>query len=149
MGWHKARLESAPMKIKVGKDILVIPFEHKAVKHHKCNFCNFRTTTTSARSSSNLITHLKVVHSISFRKGHSQEVKLSNTILSLSHFTECNDVVKTWTCKYCNTLFIFPTHEIKHIQNGFERQQIEAHMLSCKEKKKIYKPKSKPLPIDN
>lgn len=147
MDWHKKRLESAPMKVKVRKDILVVPFEYKAIRHYKCNFCNFRTTTLSNRSTSNLISHLKVVHFISFRKGQSQEVQLANTILSLSHFTESTDVVKTWTCKYCNMLFIFPTHEIKHIQNGLERQQIETHMISCKEKKKIYKPKHPP--IDN
>lgn len=147
--WHKQRLDARPFRIKLHKDILVVPFEYKSVKHYKCNFCDFRTTATNKNNSRNLMSHLNKVHSIIFRRGASQEVKMSNTILSLSHFTESTDTVKTWTCKYCGVLYILPTNKIKTVQVDAERRQIKEHMLSCDERKSKFRWRDKLPPIDN
>lgn len=111
---------------------VVIKYKREKVKVFKCKHCDFKQLNID-NNGKYLKAHLTKVHKTQFIKGHSQQVKIQNLIITLSHFEELVQKELFWSCPFCGKRFIHtPLSEtaIGH-KRDIESTQIVRHLASC------------------
>lgn len=117
-----------PRTIKYKGHEIVIKYKRKKIKIYKCKQCEFKQLNRD-NNGKYLKAHLTKIHKIHFIKGHSQQVKIQNTIIILNLFEEIESKEIFWICPFCKKSFIHTPTYGKNYDS--ERIQIIMHLGSC------------------
>lgn len=121
------KLKPYPIYIRAGSATskpIKVEVVNKKIKYYQCKHCRFKVKLQKSNNKA-FLHHLKYSHDIKFADGQSEQIRIQNTILSLSHYDEMVGIVKMWICPYCKKDFI--------LNKPRRTTDIKNHISSCKE----------------
>lgn len=111
---------------------VTIKYKREKVKVYKCKHCEFKQLNID-NNGKYLKAHLTKVHKVQFIKGHSQQVKTQNAIITLSQFEKLEQKELFWECPFCKKRFIHTPLSKESVGKDYdiEHVQIVRHLISC------------------
>ena len=111
---------------------IVVKYKRDKIEVYKCKQCNFKHLNLE-KDGKYLKSHLTKIHQFHFIKGHSQQVKVQNTILVLNQFDYVVSKELFWICPFCAKKFIhtplYNDYEGKDYK--IEQSQMIKHFQFC------------------